>query len=115
MPLHDWGRERGWSGVHTYWLVEIARHLHRTLPAGFRAYIGTSPVVAVDDPGGEPDVSVRRTDIDSLGAPETVTPGEVVEDSFQPDREVVLATLEEDRNVYVEMGGRLVAAVELVS
>src|SRR3712207_1873498 len=115
MPLHDWGVTKGWSGLHLAWMVEITRHIRPLLPEGYRTYIGTSPVVAADDPEGEPDVSVRRT------APLPHSPPAGVleldqDDPFQPDREVALAaTLEEDKSLYVEWGGRLVAAVELVS
>jgi hypothetical protein len=115
MPLHDWSKTRGWSGVHLLWMGELVRWLKPRLPDGFRAYIGTSPVVAVDDPEGQPDVAVRRTDPTTLGAPQTVAEQDARVDLFQPDREVVLATLEEDKSVYVEYGGRLIAAVELVS
>jgi hypothetical protein len=112
MPLHDWNKTKGWSGVHLLWMAELLRWIKPRLPEGYRAYVGTSPVVAVEDPGGEPDVSVRRTD--------PVPPVSVLEgneqDPFQPDRVVALAaTLEEDKSLYVEWGGRLIAAIELVS
>lgn len=115
MPLHDWKRTKGWSGLHTYWLVDIAMGLNAQLPAGYKAYIGTSPVVAIDDPAGEPDVSVRRAPVPTEAAlTGLLEAGE--KDPFEPDREVAIATLlEEDKSVYVESGGRMIAAVELVS
>lgn len=110
MPLHDWNTTRGWSGVHIVWMTEIPRWIKPRLPEGFRAYVGTSPVVAVDDPEGEPDVTVRRT---NGGVHRTLEEGEA--DPFQPDVEVAVATIEDDRSVYVERNGRMVAVVELVS
>lgn len=110
MPLHDWATTRGWSGVHILWMTEILRFIKPRLPEGFRAYVGTSPVVAIDDPEGEPDVSVRRLE----GGTHRVLPDDEP-DPFQPDWEVAVATLEEDRSLYLERNGRLVAVVELVS
>ncbi len=85
MPLHDWTDRSGWEGMHMFWMTEIARALRATLPAGYRAVIGSSPLVAIG-----------------------VAP-------VKPDVEVVVATLEEDATVLVEREGRLVAAVELIS
>ncbi|MFO0848199.1 MAG: DUF4058 family protein [Gemmataceae bacterium] len=113
MPLHDWRKTKGWSGVHTSWQVELLRNLRGVLPEGYRAYIGQSPIVAIEDPAGVPDVSVRQA-----GPP---APAGVLEsgepDPFQPDREVGVnvALLETDRSIYVAAEGRLIAAVELVS
>lgn len=108
MPLHDWGDLRGWSGVHTSWLVEIVRAIRPQLPPGFRTYIGTSPLVAIDDPPGEPDVAVRRANGNGSAPSDGADP-------FRPDREVLIATIAPNHVAFVEQAGRLVAAVELVS
>ncbi len=114
MPLHDWSTVEGWSGVHTAWLVEISRAIRPQLPQGYRAYIGTSPMVAIDDPPGEPDVTVRHANGHAPAAPNGPRAAAEV-DSFHPDREVLVATIVGNRVVYVEKEGRLVAAVELIS
>jgi hypothetical protein len=112
MPLHDWSKFNGWSGMHLLWMNQLIDDIQPKLPAGFRAYLGTSPIVSVEDPEGEPDVSVHRTDPEQIGEPSS---GDGA-DPFQPDREVVLATLERPEVcLLVEYGGRLIAAVELVS
>ena len=110
MPLHDWSKLKGWSGLHIYWMVNICDDIKSKLPAGFRAYLGTSPIVAIDDPPGQPDVSVRHTNGGMQG---TLEPNEA--DPFQPDWEGQVATIEADVSVYIERNGRLIAAVELVS
>ena len=110
MPLHDWTKLKGWSGLHIYWMVNICDDIKSKLPPGFRAYLGSSPIVAIDDPPGQPDVSVRRTNGGTQG---TLEAGEA--DPFQPDWEGQVATIKTDVSVYVERNGRLIAAVELVS
>ena len=110
MPLHDWSKLKGWSGLHIYWMVNICDDIKSKLPPGFRAYLGTSPIVAIDDPPGQPDVSVRHTNGGTQG---TLEPNE--SDPFQPDWEGQVATIEADVSVYIERNGRLIAAVELVS
>ena len=111
MPLHDWSKLKGWSGVHIFWMTDLARDLRAKLPTGYRAYIGNSPIVAADDPPGVPDVAVRTPEAGKWW----LDGGEP--DPFQPDREVAvnLAVLEADKSIYVEQDGRLVAAIELVS
>ena len=110
MPLHDWTKRRGWSGLHIYWMVNICDDIKTKLPDGFRAYIGSSPIVAIDDPPGQPDVSVRQT---NGGTQNTLESGEF--DPFQPDWEGQVATIEAETSVYIERNGRLIAAVELIS
>ncbi len=110
MPLHDWTKLRGWFGLHIYWMVNICDDIKTKLPVGFRAYLGSSPIVAIDDPPGQPDVSVRQTNGGTQG---TLESGE--SDPFQPDWEGQVATIEAETSVYIERNGRLVAAVELIS
>jgi hypothetical protein len=82
------------------------------LPAGFRAYIGTAPRPAVGAPLDRPDVGVHAW-------PPADEPGPAVADAgaapTEPDEEIAVATLEPETSVYVERGGRLVAAVEVIS
>jgi hypothetical protein len=110
MPLHDWTDRPGWDGVHHLWIVEILRWVKPRLPAGYRAYIGTAPTVAVGAPAGQPDVSVQKEPA-QLPPPETPE-GPAGE---EPDVEVAVATIDPGTAVYVESERRLVAAVELVS
>lgn len=107
MPLHDWTACDNFDGLHTYWMTEIARQLRAKLPPGYRAVIGTSPIVSV---GGE----LRHLDVAvTNGTHHPPTPGT----ARAPDAEVAVAmsVLDEDLTVQVERNGRLVAVVELIS
>lgn len=106
MALHGWTDRRGWEGLHTYWMTGIARHLRADLPPGYRAMIGSSPLVTIGADPLEPDVAVTN----GTGGMR-VTP-----DLFASDDEVAVAALdEEDLTVQVGSDGRLVAVVELIS
>lgn len=109
MPLHDWSALSGWDGVHQVWIVELLYALKPLLPPAYRAYIGTTPAFAIGSPDdGRPDVGVR--DWPAGGSTTPASTGEA-----EPDEEVAVATLVADTSLLVERGGRLVAAVELVS
>jgi hypothetical protein len=112
MPLHDWTDRGGWEGVHHFWLTELARWVKPRLPAGYRAFIGSAPAIAVNAPPERPDVSVRAW-------PEEPIEGNVglagANEDFAPDLEVAVATLEQSPAVHVERQGRLIAAVEVIS
>ena len=57
------GRPAGWDGVHQVWIVELLYWIKPRLPAGYRAYIGTTPTFAIGAPAEErPDT---RTETDS--------------------------------------------------
>ena len=47
MPLHDGAVVPGWDGVHQVWMVELLYWIKPRLPAGYRAYIGTTPAFAI--------------------------------------------------------------------
>ena len=108
MPLHDWTDRAGWEGMHIFWMTEIARALRGSLPPGYRAVIGSSPLVAVGIAPVKPDVGVTS---ETPSPP----PASIPQTAPEPDVEVAIATLEEDATVLVEREGRLVAAVELIS
>ncbi len=108
MPLHDWTDRPGWEGLHIFWMTEIARALRADLPAGYRAVIGSSPLVAIGSTGVKPDVAVTNGSHPPQPHPAPASTPE-------PDVEVAVATLEEDASVQVERDGRLIAVVELVS
>ena len=111
MPLHDWSALPGWDGVNQVWGVELLYALKPLLPPAYRAYIGTSPTFAIGGPdGGRPDVGVRDW---PAGPP--ASPDANPDAGQEPDEEVAVATLAADTALLVERGGRLVAAVELVS
>jgi hypothetical protein len=113
MPLHDWTERGGWEGVHHVWITELLRWVKPRLPEGYRAYIGSVPTIAVGAPSERPDVAVRQW-------PETPPAaggngaGQTAEGD-EPDEEIAVATLDPAKALYVEMSGRLVAAVELIS
>lgn len=66
MPPHDWTDRDGWEGMHIFWMTKIARELRAILPHGYRAVIGSSPLVAVSsdvalaDAGQDFNVLVER-------------------------------------------------------
>ena len=113
MPLHDWAELSGWEGVHLLWMSELLRDVKAKLPAGFRAYLGAGPALAVGVPAtrAKPDVAVRTHGSTDAPAPRHASGAPVPE----PDMEVAVATLDPDPALLVEREGRLVAAVELVS
>ena len=117
MPLHEWADRPGWEGMHHLWITELLRWVKPRLPAGYRAYIGSAPLLAVGAPRGRPDVHVHRWPEDSLvegGGKEPPAPG-LPGDGFEPDVEIAVATLDPGTALLIERQGRLVAAVELVS
>lgn len=112
MPLHDWSEVAGWEGVHLLWMTELLRDIKARLPAGFRAYLGSGPALAIGAPAVRPDVSVRTGPVraqpqSTCDADDAVIPN--------PDTEIAVATLDPDPAILVEREGRLIAAVELVS
>lgn len=111
MPLHDWAELSGWDGVHQIWMVELLYSLRQHLPTGYRAYIGTTPTFAIGAPDdGRPDVGVRSWPTD-----EPRPQGSGGDAGLEPDEEVAVATINPNTALMVEQGGRLVAAIELVS
>lgn len=118
MPLHDWALLPGWDGVHQVWTVELLYWIKPRLPAGYRAYIGTTPTFAIGGPVEErPDVGVRgqqpaESGLPTVARPPTEGSGEAGD---EPDEEVAVATLSGDTALLIEQHDRLVAAVELVS
>jgi hypothetical protein len=109
MALHDWAKTSGWEGVHLFWMTELARDVKARLPAGFRAYLGTVPYVAVEAPAGKPDVSVRRHS-QEVPAPEGSSAGTAGE----PDVEVAVAQMDPEPALFIERDGELIAALELI-
>lgn len=116
MPLHDWTDRPGWEGVHHLWITELLRWVKPRLPEGYRAYIGSVPTVAIGAPAERPDVSVREW---KKGEAREAPPDESTSSSQtspdDPDEEIAVAALDPITSLYVEMRGRLVSAVELVS
>jgi uncharacterized protein DUF4058 len=117
IPLHDWTDRAGWDGVHHLWITELLRWVKPQLPEGYRAYIGTAPVVAVGAPAERPDVGVRGWSEASApaGSASANGPGAAAKPLEEPDEEIAVATIEPGKALYVEAHGRLVSAVELVS
>lgn len=107
MPLHDWTDRPGWEGMHAFWTTEIVRDLRGSLPPGYRAVIGSNPLVTIDAEQVKPDVAVTEGPARPPAHPAAVPP--------EPEVEVEIGILEEDLTVQVERNGRLVAVVELVS
>lgn len=118
MPLHDWAALPGWVGVRQIWMVELLYWIKSRLPAGYRAYIGTTPTFAIGAPGEDrPDVGVRDVPLEAAAptaAAEQLAPAPD-DPSEEPEQEIAVATLAGDTALFVERQGRLIAAVELVS
>ncbi|MBL8797964.1 MAG: DUF4058 family protein [Planctomycetia bacterium] len=110
MPLHDWTDRPGWEGVHHLWITELLRWVKPRLPPGYRAYIGTAPVVAIGSPVEKPDVGVRAWPEEAHQPPASANGA-----SSEPDEEIAVATLDATASLFVEVRGRLAAAVELIS
>ncbi|HEX8203468.1 MAG TPA: hypothetical protein VF590_23530, partial [Isosphaeraceae bacterium] len=74
MPLHDWTDRAGWDGMHHLWITELLRWVKPRLPAGYRVYIGSAPLLAVGAPAERPDVGVRQWSTDPTMGPEEPAP-----------------------------------------
>jgi hypothetical protein len=117
MPLHDWSTLENWETVHHLWITELFYAVKERLPAGFRAYMATIPLLGIGGSSGKPDVSVHEWPGEAV--PPEVRRGDVDGDAASsgeaPLFEVTAATLERGPTLFVESRGFLVAAVELVS
>jgi len=100
--------------MYHLWITELLRWIKPRLPEGFRAYIGSAPLLAVGSPGERPDVGVRSW---PLSNEPTLTESDVDESKnpLDPDEEIAVTTLDPETAVYVERQGRLIAAVEVIS
>ncbi len=117
MPFHDWSDRSGWEGMRHLWIVELLKWVRRRLPLGYRAFIGSTPVVTVGAPPRRPDVGVgRRLDRPNLeNAPTRNGGGSDRGFSLDPDIELAVSSLDPGTSVFVEKQGRLIAAIELIS
>jgi hypothetical protein len=113
MPLHDWTDRPGWDGAHHLWITELLRWIKPRLPAGYRAYIGTAPTVAIGAPAARPDVAVHKWHESPAVASNLASLQSTEFD--EPDDEVAVATLDPGKALLVEREGQLIAAVELIS
>src|SRR5260370_26788595 len=107
MPLHDWGDTSGWEGVHLLWMAELLRFAKGRLPAGFRAYLGSGPAVAIGAPAAHLDVAVRSHPDPAVHASSAIT--RPADESSEPDVEVAVALLEPAPSLFIERDHRLVA------
>lgn len=117
MPLHDWTKLSGWDGMRHLWIVELFRWIKPRLPAGYRAYIGTAPVLAIGSPAGRPDVGVQAWSggpVAESGPSSTADTGRS-DGECEPDIELAVATIDPSTALWVERQGRLIAAIELTS
>lgn len=111
MPLHDWADERGWDSVRPFWLAYLVEWVQPRLPEGYRAYLGGVPALTVAAGDGRPDVGVRRWESEPTGAAPAIETAVI-----EPDLEARAAVrLDPQPAVHIDLGGRLVAAIEVVS
>jgi hypothetical protein len=112
MPLHDWRDDRGWNSLHLVWQTQLLDWIQPRLPAGYRAYLGSVPALTADAPNGRPDPGVRQWQEEPAGPPNGPGTPPVPE----PDAEVVAVfELDPQTAVHIDLHGRLVAAIEIVS
>src|SRR3954470_23329133 len=109
MPLHDWTERAGWEGMHHLWITELLRWIKPRLPAGYRAHIGSAPLLSIGGAGPKADVSVRSWPAEGQ------TPAGQAPAPIEPDEEIAVATLDPETAVFIERQGRLIAAVEVIS
>src|SRR5277367_3631121 len=108
MPLHDWSALPGWDGVHQVWIVELLYCIKPRLPAGYRAYIGTTPTFAIGAPAEErPDVGVRDwlAADGPQAAPTEQQPASPDDPAEEPDQEFAVATLQGEPALLIERQG----------
>lgn len=111
MPLHDWRDDRGWNSLHIVWQAQLLDWVQPRLPAGYRAYLGSVPALTIDVPNGKPDLGVRRWQPEASEARVSASTG-----SPEPDTEAVAVfELDPQTAVHIDLHGRLVAAIEIVS
>ena len=111
MPLHDWRDDRGWNSLHIVWQNQLLDWVQPRLPAGYRAYLGSVPALTIDAPNGRPELGVRH-----WTQPDPETPAVTSDSTIEPDIEAVaLFELDPQTAVHIDLHGRLVAAVEIVS
>ena len=117
MPLHEWTDGMGWEGMHHLWLTELLRWVKPRLPAGYRAYIGSPPTIAIGAPTEKPDVAVRDWHTPQPQPQTTLTAAQpkVNGQLPAPDDELAVPSLEYTPALHVERRGRLISAVELIS
>ena len=120
MPLHDWTDRPGWEGMHHLWIAELLRWTKPRLPAPYRAFIGSAPLLAIGGPPPRPDMGVRQwpADVDPVQAEARSDRTEATSDqgpSIEPDVEIAVATMDPTTALFVERQGRLVAVVEVIS
>src|SRR5438128_12094126 len=103
MPLHDWTDRPGWDGLRHLWISELLRWIKPRLPAGYRAYIGTAPTVAIGAPPERPDVHVRQWNEEQpptpAPSPQSADTGPAAE---EPDEEIAVAAIDHSAALYVE-------------
>jgi hypothetical protein len=111
MPLHDWTDERSWDSVHPFWLAYLVEWIQPRLPEGYKAFLGGVPALTVASGNGKPDVSVRQWDPAPLAEARAADAA-----GLEPDLEASVAIrLDPQRAVHIDLHGRLIAAIELVS
>jgi hypothetical protein len=111
MPLHDWRDDRGWNSLHIVWQAQLLDWVQPRLPAGYRAYLGSVPALTIDVPNGKPDLGVRRWESGTSNDTTNTSTG-----SPEPDIEAVAVfELDPQTAVHIDLHGRLVAAIEIVS
>ncbi len=112
MPLHDWRDDRGWNSLHLVWQAQLLDWVQPRLPAGYRAYLGSVPALTIDIPNGRPDLGVRQWHPESA----TAGGGAGSPPLPEPDTEAVAVfELDPQTAVHIDLHGRLVAAIEIVS
>jgi hypothetical protein len=114
MPLRDWSDDRGWDSVYQLWIVHLLFWFRQHLPAGYRAFLGSVPGLAVERAIGRPDPGVRQWRPEASAQATSAGPDSATE--VAPDyRGVAVFTRDPQLAVHIARHGQLIAAIELVS
>ena len=112
MPLHDWTNQRRWSGLHSIWQNQILYWIIPRLPSGYRAFLANLPSLSIDSPNSQPDLGVREWSPDPASASKPTGATATLE----PDAEAVATfNLDPVQAIHIDLGGSLIAAIELIS
>lgn len=107
MPLHDWSSDIGWENFHSFWIFRLADYLLPRLPEGYQLYLGSYSRAGLAM-SAKPDLGVAYPPPPPPAATDPAA-------AIAPDDEVAVATVEPQQAIYIQYGGTMVAAVELVS
>src|SRR5256886_14420085 len=85
-------------------ITELLRWVKPRLPAGYRAYIGSAPTIAVGAPAEKPDLGIRSWSENPMSdgtAPPASLSGNGESVREEPDEEIAVAMLDPGTSLYI--------------